>query len=66
MESPEVGRLRWLEDDPAGGPGRFDDSDDLFLAVYDLGERERRRTGRWGHPLTDVSFEGIGPEEAEE
>jgi hypothetical protein len=66
MESPEVGMLRWLEDGPASGPGRFNHSDHLFLAVYDLGERERRRTGRWVQLLTDVSFEGVGPKETEE
>lgn len=66
MESPEVGVLRWLEDGPPGSLGRSDDRDDLFLALHHLGQRERRRSGRRGHGLTDVRFERVGSEEAEE
>lgn len=66
MESPEVSVLGWLEDGPTGGLGRFDDRDDLFLALDHLGQRERSGTGPGGHGLTDVSFERVGSEEAEE
>jgi hypothetical protein len=66
MESPEVGVLRWFEDGPAGGLGRVDDGDDLRLRLDHLGQRERRRAGRRGHVLTDVRFERVGSEEAEE
>jgi hypothetical protein len=66
MESPEVGVLRGLEDGRTGDLGRFDDRDDLFLALDHLGQRERSGTGSRGHGLTDVSFERVGSEEAEE
>jgi hypothetical protein len=66
MEAPEGGMLRWLEDGSTGGAGRLDNSDHLFLGLDDLGQRERKWTGRRRQMLTDISLEGLGPEEAEE